>query len=330
MCRYISTPGVVVKLFFSFVFLENVFYSKHMGEGEIIDEKDTKSSVAEGSLHNISDEDKLISSDFDINTKKKDHIKARTEKPTSYPSRFPVSEETTWENVDKLTYKPVEFTAQVVLDNDKTIDPQNPKLWADPLDPQKVDHLYESYEGSMRFDEKGKPLNPMGPTGIEGRGLLGKWGANNAADPIVTRIDESGRLQMIAIKRGDTGERAIPGGMVDRGERITATLKRELGEETSADLDFDSATVVFRGYVDDPRNTDNAWMETDAYHLHLETTDFELSAGDDATDAQWVTVDKALLDSLYASHADLVKRAIFQWQKKTGKIITKEGIIKTN
>ena len=25
---------------------------------------------------------------------------------------------------------------------------------------------------------------------------------------------------------------------------------------------------VYRGYVDDPRNTDNAWMETQVYNFH--------------------------------------------------------------
>lgn len=28
---------------------------------------------------------------------------------------------------------------------------------------------------------------------------------------------------------------------------------------------------IYRGYVDDPRNTDNAWMETIAYNFHDET-----------------------------------------------------------
>lgn len=31
------------------------------------------------------------------------------------------------------------------------------------------------------------PLNVAGRTGIVGRGLLGRWGVNHAADPIVTR-----------------------------------------------------------------------------------------------------------------------------------------------
>lgn len=32
-----------------------------------------------------------------------------------------------------------------------------------------------------------RPLNPIGRTGLSGRGILGKWGPNHAADPIVTR-----------------------------------------------------------------------------------------------------------------------------------------------
>ena len=34
----------------------------------------------------------------------------------------------------------------------------------------------------------GRPRNPIGRTGISGRGQLGKWGPNHAADPIVTRL----------------------------------------------------------------------------------------------------------------------------------------------
>lgn len=55
-----------------------------------------------------------------------------------------------------------------------------------------------------------------------GRGLLGRWGPNHAADPIVTRWkkDRNGGkvlvkgkpcLEFVAIKRRDTGEWALPG-----------------------------------------------------------------------------------------------------------------------
>lgn len=64
--------------------------------------------------------------------------------------------------------------------------------------------------------------NPIGRTGMTGRGLLGKWGPNHAADPVVTRWrkNSSGKTEMadgkpclefVAIKRRDTGEWALPG-----------------------------------------------------------------------------------------------------------------------
>lgn len=101
----------------------------------------------------------------------------------------------------------------------------------------------------------------------------GKWGPNHAADPIVTRFEPNTRqLQMVAIKRRDTGQWAIPGGMVDAGERASATVKREFMEEATAvvnqhrkernrklidelfaSADGDEDNVVYRGYVDDPR-----------------------------------------------------------------------------
>ena len=77
------------------------------------------------------------------------------------------------------------------------------ELWADPEDLDKIpdsDPLAErlSYEGPIRFDPQGFPINPRGRTGIRGRGLLGKWGPNQTADPIVTRFHPvTGQLQMV-------------------------------------------------------------------------------------------------------------------------------------
>lgn len=68
---------------------------------------------------------------------------------------------------------------------------------------------------------------------------------------------------------------------------------------------------IFRGYVDDPRNTDNAWMETIAYNFHDEEDtvfkEFTLSAGDDAGSVTWMDIDQKL--KLYASHKNFVQRA---------------------
>lgn len=43
-----------------------------------------------------------------------------------------------------------------------------------------------SYNGPYQI-VNGFPLNPLGRTGICGRGVLGRWGPNHAADPIISR-----------------------------------------------------------------------------------------------------------------------------------------------
>ncbi|KAA0190217.1 hypothetical protein HAZT_HAZT003782 [Hyalella azteca] len=51
--------------------------------------------------------------------------------------------------------------------------------------------------------------NPHGRTGVRGRGLLGRWGPNHAADPIVTRW-----------KRSPTGDKIMNGIPRDYGGNV--------------------------------------------------------------------------------------------------------------
>ncbi|PAV59939.1 hypothetical protein WR25_17396 [Diploscapter pachys] len=109
--------------------------------------------------------------------------------------------------------------------------------YADPEDPKSIKFNQidgkinrKSHNGTYEIDKDGRPLNPQGRTGFMGRGVLGRWGPNHAADPLVTRV-KNGTLQFVAIKRGDTGNWALPGGMVDAGEEISETVKREFREE---------------------------------------------------------------------------------------------------
>ena len=69
--------------------------------------------------------------------------------------------------------------------------------------------------------------------------------------------------------------------------------------------------VLYRGYVDDPRNTDHAWMETVAMHFHCPSEvagRLKLHAGDDATAVTWLEVGdhNPSYRALYASHKQIV------------------------
>jgi len=229
------------------------------------------------------------------------HRKSRTQKHALYPTRFSVSDELVSWQTNFPDYLPEEYNAPIVID-EKT-------PWADPQEINKVTHSFSSLLGEVQFNSNGIPLNPVGRTGICGRGVLGKWGANFAVDAIITTIDKENNFLVLVINRKDTGETAFPGGMVDPGEDVFMTRNRELAEELSVKEDdltepmYES--IVSRGYVDDPRNTDNAWLETTAIHTHLAfdlANKMDLKAGDDAADFRWIKLTKESVGGFYASH----------------------------
>ena len=59
----------------------------------------------------------------------------------------------------------------------------------------------------MRLDKKTKkPRNPMGRTGMTGRGMLGAWGPNQAADPIVVRLNAKQQAEVLLMFRPKGGQ----------------------------------------------------------------------------------------------------------------------------
>lgn len=268
------------------------------------------------------------------------HFKCRNLKyPFSDVQRFTVNDnQVLWSTLFE-NYTPFEYNSPVLKN----------KPWADPdVSDRNFKPKWNSLDGSVnRKSYEGeysilnnRPLNTRGRTGISGRGVLGRWGPNHAADPIVTRwklingekILHSQTnlpiLQFCAIQRRDNNEWAIPGGMIDPGETVSETLKREFQEEalnaleaTNDQLEKDKQMIsdffkdgneIYKGYVDDPRNTDNAWMETVAYNFHDDTGKsvgkFSLKAGDDAKNVKWMDIDQNL--SLYASHSEFIKMTV--------------------
>ena len=85
---------------------------------------------------------------------------------------------------------------------------------------------------------------------------------------------------------------------------------------------FRQGSQIYRGYIDDPRNTDNAWTETTAFHFHCSMhlgAHLQLRSGDRAQDVKWLEVDsegmqqESYLD-LYGAHRALIERAVRKLQ----------------
>ena len=211
--------------------------------------------------------------------------------------------------------------------------------------------------------------------------------------------DTDGSREVLLIQRRATGDWALPGGMVEYGDSVSITVRRELKEEACAlgtfskedkeifdairsleittgnSTDFktyfskenetenytinpnlklsdqesfgqflrkyqldkanieeilqsfqrfinnnnlidsyldkkDILTEVYTGYVDDPRNTDNAWMETSAQLIVLPSeisTQLQINPGDDVGRVGWFNINDLDRMPLYASHKKILQ-----------------------
>ena len=213
-------------------------------------------------------------------------------------------------------------------------------------------------------------------TGKLGRGILGRWGPNQALDTIVTRklphdgnsSDGENALQVGLMYREQEGCWAIPGKFTSNEDieilKTFATGSQLLGalpqrdSTSSADLArlvvrqifelegvpagkaeqfaeiFDeifkrsAQTLVYRGYSSDPRNTDEAWVETSVWHVHCPTElagELSLGYAEAENSVQWMNI-RVIMDEnprlefydsrgktheLFASHHELIEMAVF-------------------
>jgi len=290
------------------------------------------------------------------------HFKARTQLNQFYPRRFQVPDDKTDWAVPWPEYSPVPYTDDSVIDNGS-----DNKIggWADPDDVAMMRDQWKyrhSDMGPIEFHSFRKlspdwPRNPFGRTGMCERGLLGCWGPNHAVDPVVTRWAPSrqGVLQVCAIRRKDTNGWALPGemkGALMPSDGVSAKLLHalELGWQRRESVlkstrmpinwtferkEWDHAVsdllrrelIIVRGYVDDPRNTDNAWMESRVSHFHCtdylaKNLDFGPVHDEEGPtqpmtiskpgDLKWVDIDdnNPEFSTLFGNHADWVCKAI--------------------
>lgn len=207
--------------------------------------------------------------------------------------------------------------------------------------------LRVDFAGKINFDASGHPMNPVGRTGMAGRGVLGNWGPNHAADPLVCRINpDNNRLEFALIVRFADKFVALPGGIVEAGQTITEARTREFAEEalgyedSFAELDeyekkklinkkteelkkifgeFKSEDILYQGIVDDFRNTDWAWMVTTVILTFLGKFNVKLKAGSDASAVGWYEYNQFHPSSnqkYYANHEVFILLAIDELIKR--------------
>ncbi|XP_035248591.1 transient receptor potential cation channel subfamily M member 2 isoform X2 [Anguilla anguilla] len=182
------------------------------------------------------------------------HVNARRlQYPDSTVRRFPVPEEMVPWEVEFVGYDPPVYDA-----DENTVPAQSEQAGGSDVN-----------LGSYR--------NPEGRTGMQGKGALNRLGPNQVLDPVLTRWrdDRKSALEFLAVWDRKEGVWTIPGGPVLADEvlpqRLENILDRKLHEQIRDKL-VSRAEVneVYNGYVDDQRNTDNAWVETTAFNIHLD------------------------------------------------------------
>ncbi|XP_066542051.1 transient receptor potential cation channel subfamily M member 2-like isoform X2 [Hoplias malabaricus] len=139
--------------------------------------------------------------------------------------------------------------------------------------------------------------NPGGRTGIKGRGSLKSLGPNHTLDTVFTRF-EGPILEFLAVWEETAQCWTFPGGPAHPGEllplRLETTLGKKLYKKIKAEVESGTGVKeVFRGYVDDSRNTDNAWVETIVITVHLDWKSLLRGDGCEtspSTDLQWQEV----------------------------------------
>lgn len=231
------------------------------------------------------------------------HQNGPRERPDSYPPRCAVphgylSWETPWPGYAPPEASPAGSTA--------------PPAAAARLETSGL-RTRTSLVGPLRFDDDGRPLNPLGRTGLRGRGFFHDWGPNLAVDAVVMRVNAGRRtLEMALVKREDTGQWALPGVMLRIGEEPREALLRVAREKLGLELDADRAERIDHGPVVDYRNTDHAWVETLVFEMHLtdEDTQHLAPAHVWVTDAAWLAFEESLAPYLFASHARIAANAV--------------------
>uniref|UniRef100_A0A5S6R5Z9 ADP-ribose pyrophosphatase, mitochondrial n=1 Tax=Trichuris muris TaxID=70415 RepID=A0A5S6R5Z9_TRIMR len=216
-----------------------------------------------------------------------------------------------------LDYEPVEYNLDE-LANDQ----------ADPTTPG-VQFRFNALDGSVDrrscmgpyFVVNGRPVNPVGRTGLSGRGALRRWGPNHRIFLLFTRLNmvevSYNLLQGDALEfteflsiQDESGQWCFPSVFSDKPEfdvniDFVQQLKLEIVQRSTPEeaekiiqkLKKHHVQVA-RSYYDDARNTDNAWVEIIAYEFgqRHQIGRFDFESDNNSMHLQWRHLERSPLD----------------------------------
>ena len=249
----------------------------------------------------------LIADDF--------HLRIRAERPDSYPPRQAISiDEAPW-SVESEQYAPPYYVAEEVLSNERSA---SDRPWVHAED---IEAVTESLDRGLSTvsDDIGRPLHPRGRTGLAGRGLLGRWGANPAVGAVVTRLSAEGDgLLVLAGRREGQLRISLPRGLVFLDETRQEAIARVLAERAGLSVDEDELDVLIDDFYYDQRQTDHAWLEMRAYLVSpdAEVVVPDYLSTDNFDEIEWWPLDANTISELSASSARLVRGALASLQER--------------
>ncbi|XP_030184625.1 transient receptor potential cation channel subfamily M member 2 isoform X3 [Lynx canadensis] len=265
--------------------------------------------------------------------------------PNSHVTRFPVpNEKVPWERSGASvrnqlqrrgrTHRPAELPRGLRGSGRAPSEPHGPHrtawtwkprlLWTQPH-AAACDHPVEAQPGWSHLQEKhkenarsaGRKALPLGTLGLA-RGKPCKLSVQSVCPSIHPTQRRNtcsyspcpGQFWTLSLVLKDKPGSREPGEILPR--KLKQVLRREFWSSFQNLLT--QGTEVYRGYVDDPRNTDNAWIETVAISIHfsdqsdmdLKRLNSHLHACDPGMSVRWQVVDRRI--PLYANHKTILQK----------------------
>lgn len=215
-----------------------------------------------------------------------------------YLSLFPQ-----WEYVELPAYKQVSATPlreKYFLEG--IIDDEFPATVKAELEAFKTTSTYQDIAQEWAFIEsykKGWDAAPYPPTFV-------------TVDAVVV---QSGHILLVERKaRPGKGQWALPGGFVDKDERLQDAVLRELREETRIKVPKPvlAGSIIKSQVFDDPKRSERGRTITHAYLIELkpDTQLPKVKGGDDARTAFWLPLSNLDPERLFEDHFHIIKNML--------------------